>query len=67
MKIQPIDWEKIFAKDATDKGLIFKIYEQLIQLKKKNSIKKWTEESFLQRTHTDGQQAHEKMLNIANY
>ena len=25
---------------------------------------KWT---FLQRWHTDGQQAHEKMLNIANY
>ena len=24
---------KIFAKDATDKGLIFKIYKQLIQLK----------------------------------
>ena len=67
MKIQPIDWEKIFAKDVTDKGLIFKIYEQLIQLKKKKNLKKWTEESFLQRTHTDGQQAHEKMLNIANY
>ena len=24
-------------------------------------------EIFLQRRHTDGQQAHEKMLNIANY
>ena len=26
-KRQPIDWEKIFANDATDKGLIFKIYK----------------------------------------
>ena len=24
MKRQPTDWEKIFANDATDKGLIFK-------------------------------------------
>ena len=32
MKKQPTEWEKIFANDATDKGLISKIYEQLIQL-----------------------------------
>ena len=24
-------------------------------------------ETFLQRRHTDGQEAHEKMINIANY
>ena len=28
-KRQHIEWEKIFANDATDKGLISKIYEQL--------------------------------------
>ena len=32
MKRQPIDSEKIFANDATNKGFISKIYNQLIQL-----------------------------------
>ena len=32
MKRQPMDWEKIFANDATGKGLISKIYKQLTQL-----------------------------------
>ena len=27
MKRQPSEWEKIFANEATDKGLIFKIYK----------------------------------------
>ena len=29
---QPSEWEKIFANKATDKGIIFKIYKQLMQL-----------------------------------
>ena len=32
MKRQPTEWEKIFANNMTDKGLISKIYKQLIQL-----------------------------------
>ena len=28
-KRQPMEWEKIFANDATNKGLICKIYKQL--------------------------------------
>ena len=31
-KRQPAEWEKIFAKDMTYKGLTSKIYKQLIQL-----------------------------------
>ena len=30
VKRQPMEWEKLFASDETDSGLIFKIYEQLI-------------------------------------
>ena len=31
-KRQPSEWEKIFANETTDKGLISKIYKQLMEL-----------------------------------
>ena len=39
----PMDWEKIFANDATSKGLISKIYNQL-NIKKATQSKKWAED-----------------------
>ena len=57
-------WEKITANETTDKGLIYKIHKQLMQLNTRNindpmekeekEIGQRTKQTFLQRRHTDG-------------
>ena len=67
VKRQPSEWEKIIANETTDKGLISKIYKQLIQLNTRrtnNPIKKWEkdlnrhfskEDRWLRNTRKDAQ------------
>ena len=60
VKRQLSEWQKIIANKTTDKGLISKIYKQLIQLTtRKNKqpsqkVGKRPKQTFLQRRHTDG-------------
>ena len=69
---QPSEWEKIIANETMDKGLISKIYKQLIQLKTRktnNPITKWEKDLNRHFSKEDIQMSnkHEKMLNIAHY
>ena len=64
--------EENICKQFDWQGLVSKIYKQVIQLSTKtsNPINKMDgrhKHTVLQRRHPDGQQTHERMLNITNY
>ena len=62
MKRQPTEWEKIFANETTDNGLISKIYKTAnTAQQQKTKIKKWTEDLNRQFSKEDIQMVKKSM------
>ena len=71
MKTQPTEWENVFA-DTCEKGLISKIYKELIKLntkETKNPIKIQVKDlnRHFSKEGLQGQQTYKKILNVTSH
>ena len=70
-KRQPTEWEKIFANDTSDEGLLSKLHKEFIQLSTQKTIwfkhgqKTWRH--FSKESMWIANSLHKKVLNITNH
>ena len=70
-KRQLTEWEKIFANNVTNRGLISKIHSRHTSSTTSKQPNQKTvsrpKRTFLQRRHTDGQCVREKLFTVTHY